>query len=81
MKYKDIKGQRFGYLTVIQRSPRRNAKQQMYWICRCDCGRYLVVRGDSLRRGEAVHCSVCRGDKAGRLSRFIEEGDIHEWTV
>lgn len=77
MKYKDIKGQKFGSLTVIQRSSRRNAKQQLYWICRCDCGRLLVVRGDNLRNGISTKCSICARGRAGVLSRFVEEGEIN----
>ena len=75
MIVKDMKGQKFGSLTVIQRSPRRNAKQQVYWICRCDCGRLLVVRGDLLRCENSTQCSVCNGK--GRSSRFVEEGEVN----
>lgn len=70
MKYKDMKNQKFGRLTALQRSPRTNPKGQAYWICRCDCGRLLVVRGDNLRRGNATQCSACF--RRGRLSAFIE---------
>lgn len=75
MSIKDMKGQRFGHLTVIQRSSRRNAKQQVYWVCRCDCGRLFSTRGDNLRRGITTRCSDCWGK--GRKSVFVEEGDEH----
>lgn len=76
MRFKNIKGQRFGNLTVLQRSPKKNAKGQVYWICRCDCKRLLVVRGDDLRLGTTVRCSVCRGS-AGRPSVFVEGCEEH----
>lgn len=76
MRYKDIKGQRFGQLKVIEKDTRKNAKGQAYWICRCQCERLLSVRGDGLRLGTSTRCSEC-GSKA-RPSRYIEEGDTHE---
>lgn len=73
MNYKDIKGQRFGHLTVIRKSKKRNAKGQMYWVCKCDCGQFLVVRGDNLRNGNSQQCSDCATH--GTRSIFCEEGD------
>ena len=76
MSYIDIKGQRFGHLKVIQRSSRKNAAHQLYWICRCDCGRLLSVRGDNLRLGVSTQCAICAGTN-GRSSVFCKEGDMN----
>lgn len=73
MKCKDMKGLKFGHLTPIQRSTHTNAAGQVYWVCRCDCGRFLVVRGDNLRRGISTACTDCSA--AGRRSRFLKEGE------
>lgn len=67
-------GQRIGHLTVIADSERKNKKQQEYWVCRCDCGRYLIVRGDMLRCGRATHCSEC-GTGQGKRSVFVNGVD------
>lgn len=75
MKYKDLKDKRFGSLLVIKRSSRINKKQQVFWICECTCGRFLIVRGDRLRDGTATQCSVC--NHRGRPSLFIEKGDLN----
>lgn len=77
MKYKDMKGQTFGSLTVIQKSTRTNAKQQVYWICECHCGRLLEVRGDALRNGISTQCSICHIGRGGKLSRFVQKGEKH----
>jgi len=69
MRGKDILGKRFGYLTVVKHSQRRNAAGQHYWICQCHCGRYLVVRGDNLRRGTTRQCTEC--SRRGRPSAFV----------
>lgn len=73
---KDMTGMKFGHLTVIRESPLKNAKGQTYWICKCDCGNLLHVRGDNLRIGNTQNCSECAYRKTGKGSNFIskEEG-------
>lgn len=72
MNGKDMKNQRFGHLTVICRSKHKDAKGRLFWICKCDCGRYLIVRGDNLRRSISTQCSECNG--FGKHSLFVPEG-------
>jgi hypothetical protein len=79
MKHKDLTKQKFGQLTVIKRSQKTNAKCQAHWICKCECGRFLIVRGDTLERGTTTKCSICHG--AGRRSKFVKEGDEHGWVI
>lgn len=50
---KDIRGQRFGRLTVIRFS---HTHRQAYWICLCDCGKEVIVLGVSLRDGHTESC-------------------------
>lgn len=75
MKYKNIEGQKFGHLTVIEKDSRRDAKGRYFWICRCGCGQLLSVRGDQLRLGVSTRCNLCA--RSGRPSVFIERGDEH----
>ena len=63
-------GKRFGHLVVIEKSNRKNHAQQTFWICRCDCGNIIVVRGDNLRRNGSHQCSDCNGHR-GQSSEFI----------
>lgn len=54
-KYKDITGQRFGKLTVIQRAG--SAKNgSATWLCRCDCGKEVTASGSNLRTGDKKSC-------------------------
>ena len=59
-RWKDIRGQRFGTLVVIERV-------DGFWRCRCDCGGQRLARaGDLNRDGASVTCGVpgrhLRGD-------------------
>lgn len=52
---KDLTGQKFGRLTVIERadSTKHGAAR---WLCKCDCGNDTVVIGDELRKGATRSC-------------------------
>lgn len=51
-----LAGQRFGLLTVL----RRNGSLRKFaaWLCRCDCGQEVTVRGDKLREGRRKSCTL-----------------------
>ena len=67
---KDISGQRFGSLLVIERTKTTDKKQRAFWKCKCLCGKTIDVRGDRLRLGTSTKCSFCRNGM-GRASREI----------
>lgn len=68
---KDLTGQTFGNLLVIERTNRVNAKRQAFWKCKCQvCGKYYEMRGDSLRLGDSKGCRNCSG-RGGTASREI----------
>lgn len=64
-RYRDLAGQRFGQLVVLQldRLEGEARHRRVYWNCRCDCGREKVVRGDGMTGGVVVSCG-CYGAKA-----------------
>ena len=65
-KCHDLKGQRFGRLTVIERTPDKTTgvKPRVMWRCRCDCGKEVVVRSESITSGHTVSCG-CKTRKHG----------------
>lgn len=68
-KLKNLIGQRFGRLTVIERAE-NNKNGHVCWKCRCDCGVKIVVDGGSLRNGDTKSCGCLKIEKAsGRLFR------------
>ena len=50
----DLTGQRFGRLTVINRSG--SGGKDARWLCKCECGKEKVVRSSCLRNGETKSC-------------------------
>lgn len=61
-KFIDLTGQRFGRLTVIQRSGSGSGGSAM-WRCLCDCGTEVVVIGQSLRQGLTRSCGCYSRDQ------------------
>lgn len=59
---KDITGLKFGRLTVIKRYG-SNKYGRALWLCKCECGNEVVVRGHSLRRGDTTSCGCYQKDK------------------
>lgn len=57
---KDISGKRFGRLTVLRVTDKRDQKGSVYWRCRCDCGQELDVTADSLMWGNYRSCGCLR---------------------
>ena len=79
----DLKGKKFGKLTVIGRSDRKNNKVGLYWDCKCECGEIKAIRSDVLRKTNIQSCGctldhVKIGDKVGNLTVSEKLGRIKE---
>lgn len=65
-KPKNLAKQRFGALVAIQISHVYDTSA--YWLCHCDCGNTIVVRGSNLTTGHTKGCGHAVG-------RPIDHGD------
>ena len=76
---KDLTGQKFNKLTVLEQAPHQG--NRVRWHCRCDCGREVVVDSASLKSGHTQSCGCIAknvfldltGQKFGELI-VIERG-------
>ena len=59
----DITNQRFNKLLVIKRDFEKNINHKAYWICKCDCGNIVSVRGQNLRQGKTKSCGCLLREK------------------
>ena len=66
----DIKGQQFGYLTVLRESKERK-DGEIAWVCKCVCGNEIVVRGKCLRQRKTQSCG-CKKSQLLRDSKYID---------
>lgn len=75
-------GQKYNYLTVVSRAENHitpNGAIFSQWLCRCDCGNSVIVRGTALTTGHTKSCGCLNkryrtndesmvGKKFGRLT-------------
>lgn len=85
--FKDMTGQTFGQLTVIERTENReypNGGKEARWLCKCSCGSMCIKLGSNLRRGYSTSCgclkiprirdkALLRGHKG---NRYEFNGDV-----
>lgn len=72
-KRTDITGQRFGKLIALRETEpgiSRSGVPVHRWLCRCDCGRELVVRKNNLTGRVTRSCGCLRSQKA-RISATL----------
>jgi hypothetical protein len=59
-KARDLLGQRFGRLVVIQRAEAfHQTTAHALWLCECDCGNTHYARGSNLTTGHTKRCRHC----------------------
>ena len=81
MKRKDLTGQKFGHLTVVEMLYRYNGGRHTHCRCVCDCGNEHVISADKLQKRKNVSCGCMSnyyriinnrtneiGNKYGRLT-------------
>ena len=70
-KIKDLSGQRFGKLVVLNYTDKRSGGS-VIWRCKCDCGNHTEVASDSLSSGMTKSCGCLwsenlEGKRFGKL--------------
>lgn len=68
----DLSGKRFGRLAVIEQSTNNTNHRGKFWKCECDCGNFIVTRGDNLLSGSTKSCGCLQKEKAGQ-NNFVNE--------
>jgi hypothetical protein len=55
-------GQKFGRLTVIEQD-KEKIRKSIAWICKCECGQMISVRGATLKNGHTTSCGCSKYDR------------------
>lgn len=69
----NILGQRFGRLTPI--GLLGSVIKITFWLCRCDCGEFAIIRGSKLRNGHTRSCGCLRQER--RKTGNTTHGHVH----
>lgn len=80
-KFKDLTGQRFGYLTVVKRvedyiEP-SSGRHRARWLCQCDCGNETTVLDCNLTKKNGIKsCGCLRRNFAYNLNKKSNRYDL-----
>lgn len=69
MKQIDLTGRRFGRLLVVEKHGHKG--KAVAWLCKCDCGSEVIVRGKDLRSGATQSCGCIHREQ------LIERNTTH----
>ena len=70
----DLTGQKFGFLTVIERAEN---KRGVRWKCKCDCGNETIVNSRDLKSGNTKSCGCLKSNGEYKISQLLRENDIN----
>lgn len=81
----DLVGKRFGRLVVTGFSHYSEDKKRTYWKCKCDCGKEIITRADSLKNGHTNSCGCYNKDivsesKPSVIHNLSNTRLFHIWT-
>lgn len=71
-KRSNLTGQKFGRLTVLERSDRygsRGSRKVPLWKCRCECGAITYKATDTLTNPDVSMCRSCAGNFGSQTAR------------
>ena len=75
---KNLKGQRFGKLTVLYRVKNENFLDgHALWKCQCDCGNITIVSSNNLQKGAIISCG-CSLDSKGviKIKQLLNDNHL-----
>ena len=68
-RIKDLTGQKFGTLQVLELDKNKEPNRRKWWICKClNCGKIISRRQDSLQKAES--CGCLRAEKLKQVNRY-----------
>lgn len=66
----ELRNNRYGKLVVIEFShkiKRNKGSYRYFWLCKCDCGNFVVVNGDKLISGHTKSCGCLVKEKTRQM--------------
>lgn len=77
--FKDLTGQRFGKLTVLERVE-NNRFSHVNYKCQCDCGSITIVDATNLRNGNTNSCGCIKSKGEMIINNWLKNHNINYQT-
>ena len=72
----DLTGQRFGKLTVIKEAQsikEPSGQVRSAWLCKCDCGKEVIIKTINLRNGDTKSCGCLISAGEHRITYLLDK--------
>lgn len=79
MKSKNLVGEKYGRLLVVDRAEPLNGKTR--FLCKCDCGKECIVHRSSLVSGNTTSCGCYKTENAKKLYSSVRQNDKRLYAV
>lgn len=70
-RYEDLVNLRFGKLVVLERAENSKDRRRRY-LCKCDCGRSIIVKAKYLNNGDTRSCGCYKNMENYRMNNYKE---------
>lgn len=75
-KERELSGNQYGRLLVIKKD-NNYKKHRSYWICKCSCGNFKIVRQDHLLNGDTKSCGCLEKENLKKIEFKPSHGQTH----
>lgn len=75
--FRDLTGQTFGYLVVLEKAPFYSKNKTTMWKCQCQCGKIINVQRNNLLSGNTTSCG-CKAFSKGeeKITNLLKDNNI-----
>ena len=77
---KDLVGQKFNKLLVLEETQERASDGCIMWKCQCECGNIVYVNSNSLKSGAIISCGCVRSKGEKKLNSLLFENNVRYKT-
>lgn len=76
MEYQDLTGKKFGKLTVVRMSEKRNRANLRLWECLCECGHTTFATSAVLNSHHKISCGCINSKGELKIANILKENNI-----
>lgn len=73
---RNLLGQKFGKLTVIEETNETNGHNNFYWKCKCECGNVCYIASSQLTSGLTKSCGCTRSFYENKIADIFLDNDV-----
>ena len=77
---KDLVGQKFNKLLVLEETQERASDGCVVWKCQCECGNITYVNSNSLKSGTIISCGCVRSKGEKKINSILFENNVRYKT-